>query len=300
MCPVSSTVLVSAEQSLIAFLERRKLTRTPMVEYEICAIDASWRSFLAANKAFESLSDSDLAARPAAGPLLNLLHRAWEHVEASLVAFVTDSGASAEVVARTALELSASILYILASDPHRRLIAFFRDYLRETADQARKWEQAASGLPERERKNHLSGIARRRAGIDALSSLVDRISQEMHHASPTAPDETWPKVALRFVEIGEASTHRTAYARMCSQAHGDAEETLRYIIGVTQDSKLFDTMALETAIFSRFMVYFAVMFFLKATIRCVEWLGHKRAAEEVARKLVAIEGELNDIAASLP
>jgi hypothetical protein len=52
---------------------------------------------------------------------------------------------------------------------------------------------------------------------------------------------------------------------MSAETHGDAEETLRYLVGKTlADTVQFEAMALETIMFTRFLVYYAITMFIKA------------------------------------
>jgi hypothetical protein len=88
-----------------------------------------------------------LISEPTSAVLLNMVHRTYEPVEGALVAFATGCGASSEVIARAAIELSASVLYILAEDRRRRLIAYFADYVDEVTNQVQKWRSLAERLP---------------------------------------------------------------------------------------------------------------------------------------------------------
>jgi hypothetical protein len=60
--------------------------------------------------------------------------------------------------------------------------------------------------------------------------------------------ERWPStIAERFRLIGDSLGYRTFYMRMSSEAHGDSEETLRYLVAVVQDDpRIKEAMALET------------------------------------------------------
>ena len=82
------------------------------------------------------------------------------------------------------------------------------------------------------------------------------------------PTERWPKkIEDRFSECGLAIDYRTVYARMSSETHADAEETVRFLLGkLSGDPKILEQMALETTSFSRYLMYFAVLFFLQASL----------------------------------
>jgi hypothetical protein len=218
---------------VVQFLERRDIRKSPVLDRIDVSVRASSTALVKINDAYGQLSDADFKREPAVGLFLNLLHRAWEHVDAALAAFATGSPASAEVVARTALEFSASIIYMLSGDKHSRLIAFFRDHVRDTDRQIQTWQTEIDKMNAPEREAHRVAIQKRRRANEVMAQRLEQIATELYRQAAPGPEETWPKVALRFAEIGEGATHRTVYARMCSQAHGDAEDTLRYFLGQT-------------------------------------------------------------------
>jgi hypothetical protein len=55
------------------------------------------------------------------------------------------------------------------------------------------------------------------------------------------------------------------YARLSSQTHSDAEETLRYFVGVLSGEELMTQMEIETVEYTRMMLLFAVSDFVKAS-----------------------------------
>jgi NH3-dependent NAD+ synthetase len=90
-----------------------------------------------------------------------LLHRAYEHVGAALAAFAIGWGPSSEVVARSTIELSVSILYILAGDRRRRLIGYFADYQNSVEKHVKHWQALAEKMSPPERDIHLQAVHKR-------------------------------------------------------------------------------------------------------------------------------------------
>jgi hypothetical protein len=56
------------------------------------------------------------------------------------------------------------------------------------------------------------------------------------------------------------------YSRMGSEAHGDAEETLRYLFGQLGTEEQFNAMAIETVWTTRMYVHYAASWFVRASI----------------------------------
>jgi hypothetical protein len=225
--------------------------------------------------------------------LLNLLQRNFEHVDASIVAFVSGCGSSAEIIARAAVEFSVNIIYILAGDRGARLIAYFNHYLDGVDRQIERWRSEIDQLTPDQAKIHNLGIKQRRAANDVLRQWVSALG--VHSMEP------WPtQIEQRFRAIGASSDYRTFYARMSSEAHADAEETLRYFVAkVTANDSLLEAMALETVWTSRFYIYFAASFFLYASLAysrsyklpLVEPRLRKGLAD-VERELIAISSHI--------
>lgn len=238
-----------------------------------------------------------LSQEPTWALLWNMVHRASEQVEGAVVALLTGCGAPAEVVSRAAIELSVSISYILVEDRRSRLISYFTDYVDRVSKDVKNWRAVAEKMSPPDRDIHLKAIHTREHAKDALAGVVDRLRVEFgqHLSTPSKP---WPDISKRFQGIGKESGYRTVYARLCSQTHGDAEETLRYFLVMSVgDEKLLERAGIETWEFSRLMVLLATSFFLSAVRKYGETFGItdlasplKLASQELDKemKLVAL------------
>ncbi|MGC1177621.1 MAG: DUF5677 domain-containing protein, partial [Methyloceanibacter sp.] len=218
----AEAILPSVPELIREFAERHHLMLTDLVRGEKVGIASSSAALLLINQGYAQLDDRALSD-PSVGLLLNLLHRNFEHVEAAITAFVTGCGSSAEVVARASVESSINILYILAGERVSRLRAYFDYYLEEVDSQAVKWKAQVADLKENEAAMHNKAINRRLAANAKVRRVVDAVFGSAR--------ERWAKsINERFKCIGESLGYRTFYARMSSEVHGDAEETLRYFI----------------------------------------------------------------------
>lgn len=76
----------------------------------------------------------------------------------------------------------------------------------------------------------------------------------------------FPKyVSERFKLLGLEIDYHTVYAALCSQTHSDAEDLLNYFFAIVSGSQeLQNEVALEAVNFSRFMLYFAVRYYIAA------------------------------------
>ncbi len=272
------------------FAERHELRLTDLVHREKIAIQSVSVANALVNQGYSQLDDVTLAD-PAVGLLLNLLHRNFEHADASIVAFVSGCGSSAEVIARASIESSVNIIYILAGDRVSRLLAYFNHYLDGVDRQVEKWRMQSAVLDPNESEIHRSAIDRRVAANSALRQVVNAIDSEKKERWP-------PSIEERFRSIGESMGYRTVYARMSSETHADAEETLRYLVGrLAENPSLLNAMALETVWTTRFYFHFAVSFLLRASLAYARSYSFAAVEGRLRQELDAIERELVEISA---
>ena len=260
------------EAFLETFLRQHSIDKTVA---KTAAAPIYWVSRAIALLNIEYLKHSNrLSHEPTLGLLRNMVQRAYEQVEGALVTLVTGCGSSSEVAARAALELSASILYILSKNRNDRLLAYFVFYVGKVDKEVKNWRALTENMPPNTKTLHLSAINNRTKANDALRLVLARLRTEFG-PHLVAPNEKWPaNISNLFKDINKESTYRTVYARLCSQTHGDAEETLRYFIGVSAGSQEFlERMGIETWNFSRLMVFIASSYFISAVGKYAETFG---------------------------
>jgi hypothetical protein len=271
------------------FSERHDLALTELVRRENIAIRSLSIANILVNEAYSQLDEFALTD-PAVGLLLNLLHRNFEHAEASIVAFVSGSGSSAEIIARASVESSVNIMYILAGDRAARLLGYFDHYFEEVERQVEKWRLEVDQLNSDEAKIHLLGIEKRRKANTLLREFIHSLGGNV---------ERWPpQIAQRFKALGKSISYRTFYARMSSEVHADAEETLRYFVGkVVDNGSMLEAMALESVWTSRFYIYYAVSLFLRASQAYGRSYSLPAVEARLEKQLAKVERELIEIGA---
>lgn len=256
-----------------AFLDRHELRDTDLLRRDILPI--YWTAFakILIQQGYTNLSEEIVTTDPTVGLLFSMLDRVFEHVEGAIVAFNTGSPASAEAISRTAVESAVTILYILAVDEldqrMSRLEAYFEDYFDTVDKQVKNWREVITRMSGKEAEAHSRGAQRRENANKQLRQFIESQIATWKATRNISSKIKWPnKKYSQFCEIGEETFYRTVYARMSSQTHGDAEDILRYLLGITtEDQMLLNKGAIETVNFSRLLVYFGVQFYLKACQR---------------------------------
>jgi Family of unknown function (DUF5677) len=256
--------LPSSQMLLRQFAKHHSLKFSEIVSREEGAIRSISIANILINDAYIDPQYNEVLLDPCSGLLLNMLHRNYELVAAAIVAFVTGSGASAEITARASVEASVNIAYILAGDRQARLKAYFEYYFDDVDRQVDKWRSETRDLPLDEIRIHEAALVRRQAANDKLRHFTK--------GGLGTTEERWPNsIAARFRALNEGLTYRTFYARMSSESHADAEETLRYFFGrVQDDEKIFEAMALETVWMTRLYFYHAALWHLRASVAYAE------------------------------
>lgn len=184
------------------------------------------------------------------GLLWQSYERCTEQVQGALVAMATACPASSEVLARVSLEATVTIRYILG-DRNPRLASYLVDHVVQAERQERQWRKAAEQLQGEEKSVYLAACDYRMQGVTAMKSFVGILSAEL---VPSGSVPSWPNIGARFEAIGAGLSYRTFYARLCAATHFDAEETLRYVIGKATSPEVLEKIAVETVMFSRFVL----------------------------------------------
>lgn len=238
------------------------------------------------DRAYGSLPDQVLASDPAVGVLWHLLARSAEMAAGAVVAFAAESGSAAEVLSRAAIERAVSICFIV-QNPRPRLAAYFRHHVDDVDRQIAQWKRVAMSMTDDGRQVHLDACDHRVTANRQMRSLVDRLETEMIGSNPR---EKWPsKITERFEGLQDSITYRTMYARLCSETHFDAEETLRYIVGKLAGDVLMRRMALETIGFTRLAVGMGVGYHLRAVLAYADRYDMAEVVRECGEGVASID-----------
>ncbi|MDD3595591.1 DUF5677 domain-containing protein [Sulfuricurvum sp.] len=218
-------------------------------------------------KAYTSTSESVLSSEPSIGGIFQVTERALEQAFGALVAYSCKCAPTAELAARTCMEKSINVMYILNGDRTSKFLAWIRSYLELSIRQIDDWKKAAIEEYGELTEFHETAIRRRLEAITTLQSIHQESENGLREIGiDFNPIERWPsKISKRFSDVGESTMYATGYARMSSQVHGDAEDTLNYmLLSVSDDEDLKMNMALETLAFTEYCIFLGVLYYLKS------------------------------------
>lgn len=208
----------------------------------------------AVNEGYTRLPDAVFEQDGAVGLLWQLYERCTEQVKGALVAMATACPASSEALSRVSLEATVTIRYILG-ERNSRMASYLMDHVVQAERQERQWRKASEQLKGEEKSVYLAACDYRMQGIAVMKSFVDMLTAQL---VPSSSVPSWPNIGSRFEAIGDSLAYRTFYARLCTATHFDAEDTLRYAIGKAAGPEMFERVAVETVMFSRFLLAEAV------------------------------------------
>lgn len=276
---------INPNRAVRDFIKDHNLIPDPLVKNEVVAVYWIRKTFVAVQEDLRSKAEELQSSEEMTwGILLNMLDRIFEYAEAAIVAFVSGSGSSSEVISRTAVDLSVNLQYILIRDRDTRLSTYFHSYVQKEQKEIRQWINATSLLSEEAKKIHHKAALEKQSAMNILANLIGQTGL------PIINDAKWPSVFDRFKDIGYEDSYRTVYAALSSQIHSDAEDTLNYLFGkASGDEALFSKMALETINFSRFLMYFAVVFYMRAAFAYARTFELVQAQEIISEGLKQVE-----------
>ena len=248
------------------FAHRHNLLDTQLVKRDLLAIYWTTRTKLEIDANLGAHTEEFDHLDPLWALLRSMLNRIFGHVEGAIVAYVTGSTASSEVISRTAIESAINLLYILVDERKgNRIAQYLAHYFNNEQREIDQWLKAASKLAGEAQKVHQLAATEKRTRIHKLQGTTDFSLSQVGLPTTEASATNWPKISERFRLLGLEIDYRTVYAGLCSQTHNDAEDLLNYFFAVASgNQELIDKAALETVNFSRFMLYFAVKYYITA------------------------------------
>ncbi|KWB50533.1 hypothetical protein WL36_06415 [Burkholderia ubonensis] len=199
--------------------------------------------------------------------LFNLLSRTYEHAQAMLVASVTGSPASSEVLGRTVIEGAINVTYLAAKGNSGMLLNFLHSWVSEHNRKLTDWRQLVA---DRAPPEVLDRIDIRQ---DLLGSLTTYLEGAEAHCGLAAERSSspWPKQLLkRFQALGREEAYFECYHRLSGACHLTGEDTIHYLMFQDMPQEAQVRMGREAWAYSRMMTMFSSLFFLDATKACAQ------------------------------
>ncbi|MFM0210265.1 DUF5677 domain-containing protein [Paraburkholderia sediminicola] len=221
--------------------------------------------------------------------LFNLLSRTYEHAQAMLVASVTGSPASSEVLGRTVIEGAINVTYLAAKGNPGMLLNFLHSWVSEHNKKLTDWKQL---IADRAPPEVLDRIDIRQSLLEPLTRYIEGAEAHCGLAAERS-SSPWPKQLFqRFQALGREEAYFECYHRLSGAFHLTGEDTINYLISQEMPQDMQVRMGREAWAYSRMMTMFSSLFFLDAAEACAQAFGgtipsldahHIRIVREIAK-----------------
>lgn len=216
------------------------------------------------------INDTASSQDPIDGILITWVNRNYQVVSGMLSLLALRKFQQAEILSRTVMESSLTLLYLSQENTATRLVQYLSNYVQKEKGQNNKWEKELSNASEAMQQDHSARIQEKNQAMDDYELFILHFSKAVNASQPT------DKGKQEFFDIcdalGKAIDYRTVYMAMCSQAHHDAEDILNNLmVGSTNSERLMRDLELEKINFSLNLILCSLRYFLE----CMENLGKR-------------------------
>lgn len=256
--------------SVVAFRKAFKIEKTVNLSEAAPLIEAIYET---QGDAYTAVFGSDwntAAIGFRAQTLFNLLSRTYEHAQAMLVASVTGSPSSSEVLGRTVIEGAVNIIYLASKGNPGMLLNFLHSWISEHNKKLTDWRQL---IADRASPEVLGRIDTRKSLLGPLTMYLD-VAEAHCDLSAERANSPWPKQLLqRFQALGREEDYFECYHRLSGACHLTGEDTISYLMSQEMDRNLQVRLAKEAWAYSKMMTMFSSLFFLDAAEACAQAFG---------------------------
>lgn len=183
----------------------------------------------------------------------NLVGRLHEHVSGMLVCLATKNAPSAEALARTVLETSINLIFMLSGDREQAFLAYCDEWFSSHDRQLNSWIEFEKRI--NEPTGNLPKIKSRMEMLNEQKIIVNKIASKLGMNRVNNFRDAYPKSLFkRFGSIGKEDLYFTCYHRLSNSSHVLAEDTISWLLGFMQeDQKLMLAMGREAVAYSNMM-----------------------------------------------
>ncbi len=209
------------------------------------------------------INDTASSPNPIDGILITWINRNYQVVSGMLSLLALHKFQQAEILSRTVMESSLTLLYLAQENTATRLVQYLSNYVEKERGQNSKWEKELINTSEAMRQDHSARILAKNQAMDDYELFIRHFSKEVSVSYPT------DKGRQKFLDIcdalGKAIDYRTVYMAMCSQAHHDAEDILNdLMVGSTNSEELMRKSELEKTNFSLNLILCSIRYYLES------------------------------------
>jgi hypothetical protein len=250
------------------FIERHRFTIDERFAGDALAIE--WLEATRSTIGTEiAIYEDQVASTKTSGVRQLMLGRIYDQVAAATVAYFTGNWVGLEILARSAVEASISLLYVNASEPAIRLGEYLGTYFLQARRHLESLEPSVPNLEARARLTWREDYFRR---------ILDLRGIDLHSTG-------WPaSAAERLRAANLEGDYQGVYNALSNPLYGEAESIVDFVLlrGITrEDPGPHTAVDPELALWIRINLYAAVYFYTRASESLAASLGLEGAEREL-------------------
>jgi hypothetical protein len=183
----------------------------------------------------------------------NMIGRLHEHISGMLVCLATKNAPSAEALARTVLEVSVNLLFMLHDDREKAFLGYCDAWFISHERQLDQWLEYEAKL--NKKTGNISKIKNRMEMLEGQKMIIDQLVSTLNMNREKNYRDVYPKSLFkRFKSLGKENQYFTSYHRLSNSSHLLAEDTISWLLGIMNGDreKLFE-MGREAMVYSQIM-----------------------------------------------
>ena len=191
----------------------------------------------------------------------NLFWRIDEQAQGMFVSMTCGCPAAAETIARTVVETSIKLVYLVQEDPDKRLITFFRRSLKEHKNKLQQWEDYM--ITNHDNPEGMIGmINERRKVVDYYCQYIEMLAEKLNTPTDSEIHNWSSKTFEQFKATGNTIAYWTIYHRLSGATHTSAEDTIRWLISISSpDPNVFIALNKENLNYSAMIIAQSLHFY---------------------------------------
>jgi len=183
----------------------------------------------------------------------NMIGRLHEHISGMFVCLATKNAPSAEALARTVLEVSVNLLFMLQNDREKAFLGYCDAWFTSHERQLNQWLEYE--VKSNEKTDNISKIKSRMEMLEHQKIIIDQLVSTLNMNRAKNYRDVYPKSLFkRFESLGKEDEYFTSYHRLSNSSHLLAEDTISWLLGIMHGDRenLFE-MGREAMAYSQMM-----------------------------------------------
>lgn len=202
----------------------------------------------------------------------HLTDRVNKYLISALSCILTNNSESSDIISRTAIESCIRIRYLISIDPESSILQWLKNDVRRKQGDIEKWENYIDERIEGKFDSdvlevHRNSLEKRKNHNEFKKKIVDDLKEEALLYLNISDNINIPRKIFKMFEfLDEELLYHNVYARLSSESHTTAEDTIDYILHTSSSNEnTKDLWENELLASRKLMAYISIREFIKMT-----------------------------------